>query len=237
MLRLVACASMSHMQVVIGVDGCKGGWIFVRLENGAFASAARYEHFADGVGASDDAARIGVDMPIGYPSPPALERAADAAARTMVRPLASSVFPALHPDVLAAPDKATAHDISHELTGRRANPLSLALVPKILQVQAVATQDERVYEVHPEVSFRKLAGHPLASKKSWNGHTQRRALLVAAGIVIPKDLGRGGTAAADDILDAAVAAWSAGRIAEGVATPLPNPPERDANNRKVAIWY
>ena len=159
---------MSHMQVVIGVDGCKRGWVFVRLENGAFASAAVYANFAAGVDASGDAAVIGVDIPIGYPPPPALERAADSAARTMVGPLGASVFPALHPDVLAAPDKAAAHDRWFQLTGRRVNPLSLALAPKILQVQAVSTQDERVYEVHPEVSFRELAGHPLANSRYVN---------------------------------------------------------------------
>ena len=237
MLRLGACASMSNMQVVIGVDGCKGGWVFVRLENGAFESAAVYAHFAVGVAESGDATVIGVDMPIGYPAPPARVRAADGEARAMVTPLAASVFTTPHPDVLRLPDWRTANDRSRELTERGLSKQSFALVPKILEVQAVATRNERVYEVHPEVSFRKLAGHPLVSKKSWNGHTQRRASLVAAGIVIPQDLGRAGTAAADDILDAAVAAWSASRIAEGMATTLPNPPERDANNRKVAIWY
>ena len=225
------------MQVVIGVDGCRGGWVFVRLENGAFASADFYEHFAVGVDASSDAAKIGVDMPIGYPAPPALERAADGEARAMVKPLTSTVFTAPHPGVLTEPDWTTANERSRALTGRGLTMQSFALVPKILEVQAVATQDERVYEVHPEVSFRELAGHPLASKKQWNGHTQRCALLVAAGIVIPKDLGRAGTAATDDILDAAVAAWSAGRIAAGEALSLPNPPERDANNRQIAIWY
>ena len=237
MFRLGACANMSHMQVVIGVDGCKGGWIFIRLENGAFASAAVYTNFAAGVCASGDAAVIGVDIPIGYPSPPAQQRAADVAARAMVRPLTSTVFPAPHPGVFTALNWETANTLSDELTGRGLSKQSFALVPKILEVQAIATQDERVYEVHPEVSFRELADHPLASKKSWNGHTQRRALLVGAGIEIPDALGPAGTAAADDILDAAVAAWSAGRIASGETTSLPNPPERDDDGRQIAIWY
>jgi predicted RNase H-like nuclease len=62
-------------------------------------------------------------------------------------------------------------------------------------------------------------------------------LLAEAGIVIPDDLGHAGTAGADDILDAAVAAWSASRIAAGNAISLPDPPQFDTNNRKVAIWY
>ena len=223
------------MQVVIGVDGCKRGWVFVRLENGAFTSAVVYEHFAAGVGASGDATVIGVDIPIGYPAQPALQRAADGAARAMVRPLTSSVFPTPHPDVLKAPDWTTANALSRELTGRGLSKAGFALAPKILEVEPIARGNESVYEVHPEVSFRALAGHPLASKKQWNGHVERRALLVAAGIVIPDALGDAGTAAADDILDAAVAAWSASRIAAAEAISLPSPPEHD-DGRPVAIW-
>ena len=224
------------MQVVIGVDGCKRGWVFVRLENGAFANAVVYEDFAAGVGASGDAAVIGVDIPIGYPPQPAQEHAADGLARAMVRPRGSTVFPTPYPGVLAAPDWKTANDLSHHLINNGLPKQSFALMPKIREVGCIATQDKRVYEVHPEVSFRALAGHPLASKKQWNGHAERRALLVAAGIVIPDALGDAGTTAADDILDAAVAAWSAKRIAEGEAISLPATPEYD-NGRQIAIWY
>ena len=64
---------------------------------------------------------------------------------------------------------------------------------------------------------------------------ERRRLLAAAGIALPDDLAAGG-AAADDVLDAAVAAWSAMRKARGEAETLP----ADAplqGGRSVAIWY
>ena len=228
---------MSHMPVVIGVDGCARGWVFIRLEDGAFASAALHERFAEGVAAAADATVIGVDMPIGYPSSPVLPRAADVAARIMLKGRASSVFPVPPRDVLTAPDWATANERSRAMTGRGLPRQSYALAAKIIEVERVAAQDERVHEVHPEVSFRALAGRPLASKRQWNGHTERRALLEATGICIPDTLGEVGTVAADDILDAAVAAWSAGRIAAGEAVSLPSPPERDAGGRPIAIWY
>jgi len=45
-----------------------------------------------------------------------------------------------------------------------------------------------------------------------------------------------GQAAPDDVLDAAVAAWTAARKANGEAATLPpEPPLRDG--RAVAIWY
>jgi predicted RNase H-like nuclease len=229
---------MSPMTVVIGVDGCERGWVFVRLEGGAFASAALHGRFIDGVATAPDAAVIGVDMPIGYPPPSAQRRAADVEARAMLKRRASSVFPVPPRAVLTAPDWATANERSRALTGRGLPRQSYGLAAKILEVERVAAQDGRVREVHPEVSFQALAGRPLtASKRQWNGHAERRALLEAAGIWIPGALGEVGTVAADDILDAAAAAWSAGRIAAGEAIPLPSPPEYDDDGRPVAIWY
>lgn len=227
------------MLVVIGVDGCKDGWVFVRLENGKFVDATVFGQFADGVAESRDAAVIGVDIPIGFPRPPAQRRAADDEARAMVAPLWSTVFPAPHPCVYGAQNHAAANAISKNRLGHGITAQSFGLVPKILEVQEVAVRNPpiRIYEVHPEVSFRALADRPLTSKKRWNGHTDRRALLMKAGIEIPDHLETAKTATTDDVLDAAAAAWSANRIAAGEAIPLPCPPELDKNGRKVAIWY
>jgi predicted RNase H-like nuclease len=90
--------------------------------------------------------------------------------------------------------------------------------------------------VHPEVSFRALGGRPLpASKRTWAGQAARRGLLEGAGIRLPDQLGRAGVAAPDDVLDAAAAAWSAHRIADGRAASLPHPPQPDPLGRPIAI--
>jgi predicted RNase H-like nuclease len=98
--------------------------------------------------------------------------------------------------------------------------------------------DERVYEVHPEVSFRAMKGSPLGQrKKTWNGLLERVRLLADAGIHIPDELPCG-TAAPDDVVDAAAAAWSAGRIACGEACTLPDGADADLRMlRKELIWY
>lgn len=112
-----------------------------------------------------------------------------------------------------------------------------ALIPKLVEAEVLAAIDGRVVEVHPEVSFRELAGRPLAwSKRSWNGLLLRRDLLAGAGIALP-DLISGVTgAAADDVVDAAAAAWSARRLAKGAGRSLPDPPQL-SDGRRVAIWY
>lgn len=117
---------------------------------------------------------------------------------------------------------------------------SYALREKILEVDALARSEPRVHEVHPEISFRAMAGESVDvwfPKKTWNGLAQRRRCLAEAGIVVPNDLQGAGRAAADDVLDAAAAAWSARRIATGRASTLPDPPQRSADGRPIAIWY
>jgi predicted RNase H-like nuclease len=94
-----------------------------------------------------------------------------------------------------------------------------------------------VVEVHTEVSFAALAGAPLAHRKaSWAGAEERRALLAAAGVHLGRDLGAAGAAAVDDVLDAAVVAWSARRVALGTARSHPDPPQRAPDGWPAAIW-
>ena len=83
-----------------------------------------------------------------------------------------------------------------------------------------------------------MSGAPLrASKKRWSGMIERRRLLDRNGLSLADDIGEAGLIAGpDDILDAAVAAWSAGRRATARAVPVPDPPEI-IDGRQVAIWY
>ncbi|MDQ4070090.1 MAG: DUF429 domain-containing protein [Actinomycetota bacterium] len=68
------------------------------------------------------------------------------------------------------------------------------------------------------------------------GVHERLAALAAAGISLPGRLGASGSrAAVDDVVDAAVAAWSARRVALGEAVSFPSPPE-DVGGRPTAVW-
>jgi predicted RNase H-like nuclease len=222
----------------VGVDGCPGGWVAVVLSGGAVAGAAFAARFGDLLAAIPTGALVAVDIPIGLPERG--WRRADAAARQVLRGQASSVFSTPPRPVVEAATYQEANRRCRELTGQGLSRQSFALAQKILDVdRSRAGLGARLYEVHPEVSFRALAATPLqAGKRTWTGHEQRRALLEQAGIVVPADLGAAGRmAGVDDVLDAAVAAWSAQRIAVGTARSLPDPPELDAEGRAVAIWY
>ena len=215
------------MSVVAGADACRGGWVATVLDDGQFSDSRSAATFAQLLAELSTATAIGVDIPIGLPSEGV--RAADIAARAFVGPRRSSVFPTPPRAALAA---ATYVDARHLLPSLSAQ--SFALGKKILEVEKAL--EERVFEVHPEVSFAALARRHLRyTKRSWNGQMERRQLLAEAGIELPDELSAG-QAAADDVLDSAIAAWSAARQARGEAVPLPPDPPMQGG-RPVAIWY
>jgi predicted RNase H-like nuclease len=200
---------------VLGVDGFPRGWVAVELQDGEFADARAFRGFAEVLDSYADAGRISVDIPIG-----AGPRDADEAARRFVGPRWASVFPTPPAEVIQLDSYAEAVALHPSLSRQ-----SFALFRKIREVAACL--DPRIVEVHPEVSFRALKGAYLEeSKTTWNGFMERRALLAGAGIEIPDALPAGIPLA--DVLDAAVAAWSARRIARDEASTLGEPP---------AIWF
>jgi len=219
---------------VLGVDGCRQGWVAVALVDGSFAEAQAAAHFAELV--DDPAAVIGVDIPLGSTGP---HRAADAEARALLGPRRGSVFLPPPRDVLEAPDHATANAACRVRHGHGVSAQAWNLAAKMLDVEPHWQQrPDRIFEVHPELSFAELGGAPRPhAKRTWAGARDRTALLAAAGIELPDDLGSASAAGTDDVLDAAAVAWSAARLAAEVARSVPNPPQRDAAGRPVAVWW
>jgi predicted RNase H-like nuclease len=70
-----------------------------------------------------------------------------------------------------------------------------------------------------------------------SGLQERRKLRANAGILIPDRLPNVRRAGPDDVLDAAVAAWTALRVHRKTAQALPAEPPIDTRGRRVAIWY
>jgi len=213
--------------LVAGVDGYRKGWVAVSLDPSGDVQVSTHPTFTEVL--SLRAKVIAVDIPI---DPPGLgARATDAGARAFVGPdRASSVFPTPPRASLEARTFAEANEIARTISGKGISQQAFALGRKILEVHALAEVDERVIEMHPEVSFRALAGGPLAdSKHTPEGLERRRALLASAGIVLP---GAVGGVPEADLLDAAAGAWTAARYSRGDAQAFP-PEHRD---RLGAIW-
>ena len=174
-------------------------------------------------------ATVALDMPIGLPESGA--RACDVAARRVLGPRrGSSVFPAPVRSVLAASSYEEACALHERADGRRLSRQAFHLLPKVREVdaalQADASLQDRVREVHPEVAFAYLTGAPIAEKKrSREGRAVRTRAIesVWPGVVsVMRDALEGERGfAMDDLLDALVNAWSARRLRRGLAVRHP----------------
>lgn len=220
---------------VLGVDAFSAGWVGVALCDGRFDGVFAAASLSEVIAHTEGAIVIGIDIPIGFAATGG--RPADAQARTLLGPRASSVFPTPPRAALTASSYEEANVVARRLTGAGVSQQSWAIRSRILEAEVMAATDARFIEVHPEVSFRAMCGKPLQwAKTSWNGAALRRSALASSGIELPDDLGPTGIVAPADILDAAAAAWSADRMLTGDARPLPDPPA-EHGGRAVAIWY
>jgi predicted RNase H-like nuclease len=213
--------------LVAGVDGYRQGWVAVALDPSGDVAVSTHPTFQEVL--SLRAEVIAVDIPI---DPAGLgSRPTDAAARAFVGgSRASSVFPTPPREALEARSFAEASEIARRITGTAISQQAFALGKKILEVSALAASDERVIEMHPEVSFCELAGgHILESKHTPEGLERRRELLAQAGVRLP---GAVPGVPEADLLDAAVGAWTAARYASREATALP----AEHTERLGAIW-
>ena len=206
---------------VLGVDGCPGGWVAAQVEDGHVSW-----HVGDFAALMlVDAAVVGVDIPIGLP-PDARRRAADVEARAALGRQRSSVFFAPPRVVLEAADQAHATRLSRAIGSTGVSIQLFHVLAKVAEVDAVLRADPaaaaRVVEVHPEVSFRRLAGTDvLPSKRTAQGRHARLAAVRSRwlpALALPAPLP--GRARADDCLDALACAWTALRWSRGQAEVL-----------------
>jgi predicted RNase H-like nuclease len=201
--------------VAVGIDGCKAGWMAVLVSEGGVADARVFPDFGAALAAFPTSDVYAVDIPIGLPT--SGRRRADEAARAFVGPRAASVFWA-PPRAALVVRYEEAVRVCAALAAPGISRQAYGLGAKILEVEPFAARDARVVEVHPEASFRALAGEPLVHPKTtWAGFRMRVRLLEAAGIAVPElpEL------PILDTVDAAGAAWSGLRVARGEASTLP----------------
>jgi len=169
-------------------------------------------------------------------------RACDKAARKLLgQPRGSSVFPAPCRPALGAQTYAEASSINRQKTTRGLSQQAWGIAPKIKQVDdAITSECQRwAFEVHPKVCFWALnQRRPMArNKKTKEGAAERLFLLRRVFPQVETHLAnRPRGIGADDLLDAAAAAWTALRWyrneAECVCTP-----EHDEKGLAATIYY
>jgi predicted RNase H-like nuclease len=190
-----------------------------------------------------------IDMPIGLPQSGGEERPCDLAARKLLgKGRASSVFPVPVRPALRASGYEEAKAINRRLSGKGISYQSWNLAPKLRELDELMQHSPRarhcVREAHPEICFWALNGRQAMqyNKKTAKGRREREALLYRYLSALPDILAhaasryRRAELGWDDMLDAAVLAYSARHGPASLST-LPNNPEHDAHGLPMAIVY
>jgi predicted RNase H-like nuclease len=225
---------------VAGIDGCRGGWVEFKIELPTLITSAELIDLPATLrNRPDGLACIAIDIPIGLLDG---SRACDKAARKLLgRPRGSSVFPVPCRAAIRETNYDDATAANKQRTGKKLSVWTWGIVPKIKEVDDAITPDRQqwAFEVHPEVCFWALAGNrPMAHRKKIEaGVNERLDLLRLVFPDIERRLqDRPPGVGKDDLLDAALAAWSALRLHKGEARSVCEP-ERDEKGRETTIWY
>jgi predicted RNase H-like nuclease len=233
------------MTRVAGADGTPGGWAVIIMEAGRsiVRKVAALSEVFDGAADLDI---LAIDVPIGLlDSYEVGGRACDRAARKLLDRRRSSVFPAPVRPVLASKswDDACVRSRASGPCGKALSKQTFGILPKIGEVDRLLQMRRElrdvVREVHPEVCFSELVGHPMTHRKaSSQGRTERRRALSPCfpDLRAIEHAGRAQGLPIEDILDAAVACWSARRLAVGKGRSLPSAVPFDSTGLPMAIW-
>ena len=235
------------MMFVVGVDGCRGGWLAVRLGQDEIREIHIFPDMASLWSTHRRAALILVDIPIGLPEA-ANDRPCDKAARKVLGHRRGSVFPVPCRAAVYAGNYDAAIKMNETTTGKRIFRATWNLIPRMRQVDEVLRANPQargvIREAHPEVLFWGLnKKRPMASyKKEAGGQTERLEVLQrvyprasALFFELRKNLPPK-SGAPDDLLDALAAAVT-GLLGRHKLKTLPSSPERDAQGLPMEMVY
>lgn len=237
------------MATVLGLDARRPrAWVAVRLEEGNLSSIASHDTLEQVLEAADEADVIAVDVPIGHDDREGDRRggrrAADGAARDRLGEAAERVFWTPPLQVFEAESYEQAVETAKREGWPTPEQPMFAGRERLSAVNRAAEEDERIVEMHPEISYLAMneahgEGGVLDTYGRGSRATYERLdLLAEVGLRPARSLGGVGRMSPRDVLEASAAAWSADREARGEAGRLPeDPPEDPETGREVCIVY
>ena len=226
---------------LIGIDGTASGWIASigsskkRCVSTVIFSDNLYKLLSEYPGSV-----AVIDIPIELNNENYLRDCDVLAKRYLGKKFQSSIFIPPLKSVLKCTTYKEANKLSKKIAGKGLSKQSWHLKTKISEVQKLSKLSNKIYEGHPECSFKMIKKEPLnAKKKSVLGIFERLNLLKKVGLdplSISLKLENDTAIKIDDILDSMVLFITALRIVEGnylclETTSLP----KDDDNGKIFI--
>ena len=222
------------MSSVIGIDGCKAGWIIAKTLENESISFQIIKNLNDVYLEGINVSHIGIDIPLQLSHTG--KRFAEIEARSLLKNRACTIFTPPTLNALRAKNYMDACEVNFNECGKRISKQSWNLFPKIKEAQEFLENKSinklRIFEVHPELSFMAMNNMSLvqASKKTDIGREIRIKLIQK---FFPKfsfesvrNEYKKNQALDDDILDSVSVLWSTQRIVDNIANFVPKDPKR-----------
>ncbi len=204
---------------VLGIDGCRGGWLVVQKDSGEITCTIHRRLSEIELVQSVD--RVFIDMPIGLASSEHPRTIETTMRHVLASHQKSSVFTPPVRDAVRCTDYDQAKLVNISQTGKSISIQSWNIVHKIRELDDLIASNPgaylHIYEAHPEICFNRLNGQSTQfKKKSAAGQTERIEILSnyinKPEKLVHETLQRSTRAqvAMDDILDALCLCISAG---------------------------
>ena len=226
---------------LIGIDGTSSGWIAsIGSSNNKCVSIITFSENLNKILSDYPNSVVVIDMPTELNKKNYLRECDVLAKRYLGKSFQSSIFIPPLKRVLDCADYQEANMLSKKLTGKGLSKQSWNLKSKIIEVQGISKLSNKIYEGHPECSFKMLKNETLkAKKKSVLGIFERLSILKKAGLdplSLSLHLESTPTIKIDDVLDSMVLFITASRIFEGKHLCLKKlKPGNDDDNGKIFI--
>ena len=205
---------------LIGVDGTSSGWIASIGSSGdRCLSTIKFSKDLNKLLSDYPDSIVVIDMPIELNKKNYLRTCDVLAKKYLGKAFQSSIFIPPLERVLKCKTYQEANELSKKIAGKGLSKQSWHLKNKISEVQDLCKFSYKIYEGHPECSFKMLKNEPLdAKKKSVKGIFERLNLLKKAGLdplSTSLNLQNSSAIKIDDVLDSMVLFITALRIVEG----------------------
>ena len=204
---------------LIGLDGTSSGWIAsIGSSKNKCLSTITFSQDLDKLLLDYPDSLVVIDMPIELNERNYLRECDVLAKKYLGKEFQSSVFIPPLKRVLKCSTYQEANELSKKIAGKGLSKQSWHLKSKISEVQEISKLFNKIYEGHPECSFKMLKNETLkAKKKSVLGVFERLDLLKRAGLdplSVSLKLENHSSIKIDDILDSMVLFITALRIVE-----------------------
>tara|TARA_Y100001935_G_scaffold54348_1_gene45447 strand:- start:296 stop:994 length:699 start_codon:yes stop_codon:yes gene_type:complete len=211
---------MTKATDLIGIDGTSSGWIAsIGNSKNKYVTKIKFFKDLDELLSLHPESIIVIDMPIELNKKKYLRKCDILAKKYLGKNFQSSIFIPPLKNILECATFQDANKLSKKIAGKGLSKQSWYLKNKIREVRELAKVSNKIYEGHPECSFKMLKTESLkAKKKSVLGIFERLELLEKAGLdplSVNLQFDNNSTIKIDDVLDSMVLFITALRIYEG----------------------